>query len=105
MLNKNHELQEADLEVILDKIGSLASKINVGEIERDTEAQRTASLELLKSAEKIELFLPGTQVELNRTQGMQDAAQAKKDQLDESFNAIKSKNSAVTEELANVSKR
>ena len=87
----------------MDKIGDLASKINVGQIEKDTESQKLASGELLKSAEKVELYLPGTLAELNRTQNMLDAAQVKNDELAESFSSIKSKNTAVTEELANVS--
>ena len=87
----------------MNKISDLASKINVGQIEKDTEGQRVASLELLKSAEKVELYLPGTLAELNRTQTMYEASSAKKDQLSESFNSIKSKNSEITDELANVS--
>lgn len=67
MNNKNIDLNENELEETLKQISDLAAKVNINDIDQETESSRLQSQELLEKSSNIGQELPKIFDQLNQT--------------------------------------
>jgi chromosome segregation ATPase len=87
----------------LKKIAELAENINVKELQQESDTSRTQAQSLESNVNRVSLYLPGMQADINATKTSIEANQNKLKQLEESVQSVVESNDAVQAELNNVS--
>jgi predicted PurR-regulated permease PerM len=95
-------LKESELDDILDKINSLASKINTNQIEYETNEARSQSQQLLDRADQVAMSLNYSKADFNRTNNNYESEKNKSDALTQSYNEYLNSNEAINSELGKV---
>jgi hypothetical protein len=90
------------LDEILDKINSLASKINTNQIEYETNEARSQSQQLFDRAEQVALSLNYSKADFNRTSNSYEFEKNKSDTLNQNYKEYLNSNEEVNKELGKV---
>lgn len=100
--NLDLSLTDESLDKILDEISLLAEKVNVGDIERDTEKNKAESRELKERVDQLDAILPDLQNQMNKTLSDYNSAKASLDANQKKLDDIEKKNENVDAELSHV---
>lgn len=95
-------MKESELEDTLSKISNLAAKINVKEVEKDSQAILASSEELLKRTEKAGVLLPEVLDRLNKTASSVDSEEKNVQEAKDELADFMSKNEVLKNDVKDV---
>ena len=96
-------MKESELEDILNKIANLASKINLGDIEKETETSRINSQDLINRANQISANVPDTFNDYNKVVSSFETERDKVENSTNNLKAFSGKNENIQEDIKTVS--
>lgn len=102
MNNKNIDLDENELEKSLNEISELAAKVNIDDIDQETESSRLHSKELLEKSNKIGQELPTIFENLNKTVQTIEQEELRVKETEESLNEFIFHNNNAESDLSSV---
>lgn len=102
VINKNIDLNENELEETLKQISNLAAKVNINDIDQETESSRLQSKELLDKSSKVGQELPKIFDQLNHTMQSIKQEELKVEQTEKNLNEFIFQNSNAESQVLSV---